>query len=113
VRLFLLLLLSLPAQAATITIPSAGVTLNIQNALDCNDGSALICLTTLAQQRAYLNAIAADGAFVAAAYRVLLARPADQGGLVYYSNRLAGNTITRDGVIDELIASGEYRSLHP
>ena len=31
----------LPAMAATLTIPSAGVTLQIEKAIDCNDGSAL------------------------------------------------------------------------
>lgn len=103
----------LPAMAATITIPSAGVTLHIENAIDCSDGSALICITTLAHQRAYLLAIEPDGKFVAAAYSVLLRRPVDQPGLVYYTNRLIGNTITRDGVMNELIGSAEYRSANP
>lgn len=108
--LVVLLALALPAHAATITIPSAGVTLTIQNAIDCSDGSALICITTLAHQRTYLLAIEPDGKFVAAAYQTLLRRPVDQPGLVYYVNRLAGNTITRDGVIAELIASPEYKN---
>ena len=103
----------LPAMAATLTIPSAGVTINIENALDCNDGSALVCITTLETQRAYLLSVVADDKFVAAAYSVLLRRPVDQAGLVYYTNRLTGKTITRDGVIAELMASNEYRLLHP
>ena len=108
-----LLALALPGQAATLTIPSAGVTINIENALDCNDGSALVCITTLETQRAYLLSVVADDKFVAAAYSVLLRRPVDAAGLVYYTNRLTGKTITRDGVLYELMASDEYRSLHP
>ena len=104
-----LLALALPAHSATLTIPSAGVTLHIENALDCNDGSALVCITTLETQRAYLLAIEPDGKFVAAAYQTLLRRPVDQPGLVYYTNRLTGNTITRDGVLYELMASEEYK----
>ena len=95
--------------AATLTIPSAGVTLHIENAIDCNDGSALICITTLETRRAYLLAIEPDGKFVSASYRVLLRRYADQPGLVYYTNRLIGKTITRDGVLYELMASEEYK----
>jgi hypothetical protein len=106
-------LLAFAAHAATITIPSAGVTLTIQNALDCNDGSALVCITTLAHQRAYLLALGPDGTFVTAAYRVLLNRPVDIGGLSYYTNRLAGGTITRDGIVDEIVSSPEYRGMHP
>ena len=109
----LLLALALPVHAAQITIPQAGVRLDIEGAIDCNDGSALICITTLPTQRAYLLAYAGDGAFVAAAYRVLLRRAADVPGTVYYTNRLTGGTISRDGVIDELMASPEYRALHP
>jgi hypothetical protein len=108
-----LLALALPASAATLTIPQAAVTMHIDNAIDCNDGSALVCITTLAQQRAYLLSIPDNGAFVAAAYRILLYRAADVPGLGYYTNRLIGNTITRDGVIAELMASNEYRVLHP
>jgi len=104
-----LLALALPAHSATLTIPSAGVTINIENALDCNDGSVLVCITTLETRRAYLLAIEPDGKFVSAAYSVLLRRPVDQPGLVYYTNRLAGKTITRDGVLYELMASEEYK----
>ena len=103
----------LPAIAATINVPATTVSIAIENAIDCNDGSALVCITTLETQRAYLLAIEPDGKFVAAAYRVLLRRDVDQPGLVYYTNRLTGNTITRDGVIAELMASNEYRLLHP
>ena len=99
----------LPAMAATLTIPSAGVTINIENAIDCNDGSALICLTTLETRRAYLLSVVADDKFVSAAYSVLLRRPVDAAGLVYYTNRLIGKTITRDGVLYELMASEEYK----
>jgi Domain of unknown function (DUF4214) len=109
----LALCFALPAHAATLTIPQAAVTLTIQNAIDCNDGSALVCITTLAQRREYLLSIPDNGAFVAAAYRILLYRAADVPGLGYYTNRLIGNTITRDGVIAELMASNEYRVLHP
>jgi len=108
-KLLLLLALALPAHSATLTIPSAGVTIQIENALDCNDGSALVCITTLETRRAYLLAIEPDGKFVAAAYQTLLRRPVDQPGLVYYTNRLAGKTITRDGVLYELMASEEYK----
>jgi Domain of unknown function (DUF4214) len=109
----LALCFALPAHAATLTIPQAAVTLTIQNAIDCNDGSALVCITTLAQQREYLLAILDNGAFVTAAYRVLLRRAVDVPGLAYYTNRLTGNTITRGQLIDAIIASSEYRTLHP
>ena len=111
-KLLLLLALALPAHSATLTIQTVGVTLHIENAIDCNDGSALICLTTLETQRAYLLSVVADDKFVAAAYSVLLRRPVDAAGLVYYTNRLTGNTITRDGVLYELMASEEYKRLH-
>jgi hypothetical protein len=110
-----LLALALSAHAATINFPrgTTGVTLAIENAIDCNDGSALVCLTTLPVQRAYLIALGPDGTFVTAAYRVLLNRPVDIGGLSYYTNRLAGGTITRDGIVDEIVSSPEYRGMHP
>ena len=104
-----LLALALPGQAATLTIPTTATTINIENAIDCNDGSALICITTLETQRAYLLSVVADDKFVAAAYQTLLRRPVDQAGLVYYTNRLMGKTITRDGVLYELMASEEYK----
>jgi hypothetical protein len=108
-------LLAFAAHAATINFPrgTVGVNINIENAIDCNDGSALVCITTLPTQRAYLLALGTDAAFVTAAYRVLLSRPVDAGGLSYYVNRLSAPTITRDGVLDELIGSPEYRGMHP
>lgn len=105
-----LLALALPVQAATITIPTTATTINIESAIDCNDGSALVCITTLETQRAYLLGVVADDKFVAAAYSVLLRRPVDAAGLSYYTNRLIGKTITRDGVIHELMASPEYKN---
>ena len=110
--LCILLALALPGQAATITIPTVGVTIQIENAIDCNDGSALVCITTLETQRAYLLSVVADDKFVSAAYSVLLRRPVDAAGLVYYTNRLTGKTITRDGILYELMASEEYKRLH-
>jgi len=99
----------LPAIAATINVPATKVSIAIENAIDCNDGSALVCITTLETQRAYLLGVVADDKFVAAAYSVLLRRPVDAAGLVYYTNRLTGKTITRDGVLYELMASDEYK----
>ena len=99
----------LPAIAATINVPATTVSIAIENAIDCNDGAALICLTTLETQRAYLLGVVADDKFVAAAYQTLLRRPVDAAGLVYYTNRLMGKTITRDGVLYELMTSAEYK----
>ena len=107
--------LSLAAQAATIIFPpTSAVRIDI-DAMDCNDGSALICLTSIDIQRKYLLAIAGNDAFVTAAYRVLLRRQVDTAGAVYYTNRLnsATPTITRSGVIAELMTSAEYKALHP
>ena len=108
-------LLSAPVQAATIIFPPTSAVKIEINAEDCNDGSALICLTTVEIQKTYLLAIAGNDAFVAAAYRVLLHRAVDTQGVIYYTNRLnsATPTITRSGVIAELMASAEYKALHP
>ena len=103
------------AQAATIIFPpTSAVRIDI-DAMDCNDGSALICLTTVEIQKTYLLAIAGNDAFVAAAYRVLLRRQVDTQGAIYYTNRLNSvtPTITRSGVIAELMAAAEYKALHP
>lgn len=102
-----------PGYAASLTIHAQSVRIDIENAVDCADGSMLVCITTLARQRAYLHEHESNAAFVTEAYRIFLRRSIDAAGLSYYVNRLAGNTITRDGVIDELIGSAEYRALHP
>jgi hypothetical protein len=104
----ILFALALPVHAATVTIPSAGVTINVENAVNCDDGSALVCITTLQKQREFLLGYSDDDAFLGATYRVLLHRAIDTAGLVYYSNRLSAHTITRNGVIDSIVASPEY-----
>ena len=103
---------ALSAQAATFDFPQGTVAVKLDvPGKDCNDGSMLICITTPATQRAYLLAVATDAAFVTEAYRVLLRRPADAAGTSYYGNRLSAHTITRGQMIDELMASAEYRAL--
>ena len=107
------LALAAASYAAVIDFPKGTVAVKLDlPGDDCNDGSMLICVTTPATQRAYLLAVPTDAQFVADAYRVLLRRPADAAGTSYYGNRLSAHTITRGTVIDELMASAEYRALH-
>jgi hypothetical protein len=90
------------------------VSITVLGGEDCNDGSMLLCVTTLASQRAYLLALPGDdAAFLTAAYRLLLHRAPDSAGSAYYRAELARGAITRDGIIDRMAASAEYRTLHP
>jgi hypothetical protein len=49
-----------------------------------------------------------DEEFVRACYREILQREADAGGAAYYLNALNGNGMTRQTVIDMMVASTEY-----
>jgi hypothetical protein len=87
--------------AATLTLPGE----------DCGEPWAVICVTTLARQRAWLLTMPTDQGFLEQAYRILLKRPLDLPGQQYWLAKLAQGT-TRDAVLDALIASPEYRRLH-
>ena len=101
----------LPAVAATFDFPMGTVAVKLDApGQNCNDGSQLICITTPTTQRAYLLTVTDDAKFVDEAYRVLLRRPPDVPGQVYWTNRLKGNTITRDQIVDEFMGSAEYRA---
>ena len=113
---YLLALLAFPVYAATpgtINLPAAKVTITLENAIDCADASMLVCVTTLAKQREYLLTVGSNAAFVTTTYRVLLQRPPTTAQATYYNNLLAANMITRDGVINEIVASAEYKALNP
>lgn len=48
-----------------------------------------------------------DRQFVEAAYRFILGRPADQGGLEHYAGRLASGELSRDDLLKGLLCSEE------
>jgi len=102
----------MPAMAATIIFQRGTVDVKLEvEGVSCKDDSMMICLTTPAIQRAYLLSVAGDAKFVSEAYRVLLRRSVEAAGLAYYTDRLAAQTITRGQLIDQIMASAEYRAL--
>ena len=102
----------MPAQAATIIFQRGTVDVKIEvEGVSCKDDSMMICLTTPAIQRAYLLSVAGDAKFVSEAYRVLLRRSVEAAGLAYYTERLTAQTLTRGQLIDQIMASAEYRAL--
>jgi hypothetical protein len=103
------------AYATTFVFPqgSVRVTMDLSGLEDCNDGTMLVCMTSLQTQRAYLLALPPDDfAFVGRAYEVLLHRKGDTPGIAYYYSRLKGKTMSRDQVLDVFVASPEYKALH-
>ena len=102
----------MPAMAATIIFQRGTVDVKIEvEGTSCRDESMMICITTPAIQRAYLLSVVGDAKFVSEAYRVLLRRSVEPAGLAYYTERLTAQTITRGQLIDQIIASPEYRAL--
>lgn len=57
------------------------------------------------------NVSSANARFVHQAYRDVLKRPADVGGLLYWARALEQGVITRDQVVQAFVTSVEYRSL--
>ena len=108
----ILFALALPAQAATIVFQRGTVDVKLEvEGQSCNDGSALICITTLATQRAYLLKVPGNSEFVTEAYRVLLRRAPQPAYLAYYVGLLNAGTASRERIIEVLVETAEYRAL--
>jgi ubiquinone/menaquinone biosynthesis C-methylase UbiE len=54
---------------------------------------------------------ATDEEFLKATYPIVLQRSIDLGGLTYFSQRFERQTITRQGVIEAMMLSGEYQRI--
>ena len=91
-----------------------------QEQIDALKGQSVATLT-LAQAMAGLqtaisgaqaNPIVGATSGIANMYQQLLGRPADQAGLEYWQNAIAGGS-TLDSIREEIMKSAEYKGLHP
>ena len=102
----------MPAMAATIVFQRGTVDVKIEvEGISCRDESMMICITTLATQRAYLLKVPGNSEFVTEAYRVLLRRAPQPAYLAYYVGLLNAGTASRERIIEVLVETAEYRAL--